>query len=248
MTDFTIATTHQHQSPHINHNGKGPKRLSGEDNVVILFSLLGLIGSVLLFFLKCPSVMISIFLSAGITALVYRFLGGIRGVKFGIGALKLSGTLGALVGIAWWVDGRLDEAKRFHLPSDDVLVGEWEWDVVGPSASWDGHLDFNKRGSQLVFSGKEYSLEKVGQDARNVPLLDITNGTANIGEGNSLSLESDVQELSGYRRKFHWKSTAPFSLTPAFRGELRPQKPDDPNLESQPWGMLIYKKAEKRAD
>jgi hypothetical protein len=26
-------------------------------------------------------------------------------------------------------------------------------------------------------------------------------------------------------------------------GRLRPQKSDDPNLEAEPWGMMIYKKA-----
>jgi len=221
---------------------KAAGQLSGEDKVVICFSLLGLIGSVVLYFLKLPSIMISIFLSAGITALVYRFLGGIQGASFAIGALKLGGTIAALIGIAFSVDHTLEfEARSFHLVSDDVMLGEWQWEAVGPSVSWDGNLVFTKEHGQLRFSGKEYNVEKTSEGTRRTLLLELTNGVANLNTGNGLTLESDVSEYQ-YNRQFHWKEVAPFTLVPAFRGQLRPQKKDDPNLESQPWGMMIYKK------
>jgi hypothetical protein len=259
MTDQDNHAALQGHQPH-RHEKKPVKQLSGEDKVVICFSLLGLIGSVALYFLKVPSVMISIFLSAGITALVYRFLGGIQNATFAVGALKLGGTIAALIGIAFWVDDRLDsnreyldsqrnewEAHRFHLVSDDVMVGEWEWEVIGPSSSWDGHLDFVKAGSQLTFSGKEYNVEKVPEGTKRTLILEMTNGKAALINGASLTLESEVQDRQ-YGRKFHWKSVAPFPLIPTFRGQLRPEKPDDPNLESSPWGMMIYKKAAKPGD
>lgn len=234
----------QQHAPQGNHDETAGKQLSGEDYVVICFSLLGLVGSVFLYFLRMPSVMISVFLSAGIAALVYRFLGGIQGATFTVGALKLTGTIAALIGVAFWIDSTKQLTPQFHLVSDDVMVGEWEWDSVGPSTAWDGHLNFVKVNGLLTFSGKEYSVEKVPGGTRRTLLLEMTNGKAALSKGTGLTLESDVKEYQ-YGRKFHWKSIAPFSLTPAFLGALRPEMPDDPNLESEPWGMLIYKKAEK---
>jgi len=221
-----------------------PGQLSGEDKVVICFSLLGLIGSVILYRLGFPPVMVSIFLSAGITALVYRFLGGIQGASFGVGALKLSGTIAALVGIAYWVNSTNQLQPNFHLVSNDVLVGPWEWDVVLPSSSWDGHLDFTTENGQLTFKGNEYSFENGPNQPEHKLLYEITNGKATITNGNSLTLESDVFDHK-YTRSWHWRSIGRLVLIPAFVGELRPErsKPPDPNLEAQPWGMLIYKKA-----
>jgi hypothetical protein len=220
------------------------KQLSGEDRVVICFSLLGLLGSVAFYFLRMPSIIISIFLSAGITALVYRFLGGIKDASFGIGALKLGGTIAVLIGVAYWIDSTKQLNPEFHLLSPDTMVGEWQWDAAGPDAGWSGHLDFAKEKDHLTFTGDEYILEKAPQGSKNVPLLRLTNGKATLIKGSALTLESDVEEFQ-YGRKFHWKSVAPLAITPAFRGELRPQKTDDPNLESTPWGMLIYKKADR---
>ena len=220
------------------------KRLSGEDKAVICFSLLGLLGSVVFYLLKMPSIMISIFLSAGITALVYRFLGGIKEASFGIGALKIGGTIAALVGVAFWIDSTKQLNPEFHLLSEDTMVGEWQWDVAGPNAGWTGHLDFVKVKDQLTFTGEEYVMEKGAEGARNTPLLRLTNGKATLIKGSALQLESDVDDFQ-YGRKFHWRSVAPLAITPAFRGELRPQKSDDPNLESTPWGMLIYKRTDR---
>jgi hypothetical protein len=209
-----------------------------------------------------PPVVVSIFLSAGITALVYRFLGGIQGATVSVGALKLGGTIAALVGIAFWVNGRLESNRAYldsqrdagkklglHLVSDDPMIGEWQWEAIGPSSSWDGYLDFARADGQLTFSGKEYSVEKTPQGAKRTLIFEMTNGKAALINGGGLTLESNVQEQLNpqehvYGREFHWKSVAPLALVPAFRGQLRPEKPDDPNLESMPWGIMIYKKAE----
>jgi hypothetical protein len=235
-------------------HAEGAQPLSGEDKVVICFALLGLIGSVVLHRLNLPSVIISVFLSAGITALVYRFLGGIQGASFRVGALKLGGAIAALVGVAFWIDGRMDahekyldaqrkesEAQQFHLVSDDVMVGTWEWDVIGASTSWNGHLDFVKSLDGLGFSGREYVWKKLpnNQDLHTLR-LEMNNGVATITNRNSLTLESDVTDYA-INQKYHWKSVAPFTLVPAFTGQLQPINPAYPNTEGKPWGMLITK-------
>jgi hypothetical protein len=242
---MTDAHDSAQQQPDTNSSDQPRKELSGEDKLVILFSLLGLLGCVALYFLRLPSIIVSVFLSLGITSWVYKFLGGISSsTTFNIGPVKLGGTLAALAGVAFWVNStnQLDPQKKFHLVSDDVLIGEWQWDVVGPGSSWDGQLTFAKSNGKIVFSGKEYKWEKTPEGANHALLLEMTNGTASLINGSELTLESDVVDYQ-YGRKFHWKEVEPFGIVPAFRGRLRPQKPDDPNLEANPWGMMIYKKA-----
>jgi hypothetical protein len=240
------ASAQQQQPPSANSSEQPRKELSGEDKLVMLFSLLGLLGCVALYFLRVPSIIVSVFLSLAITSWVYKFLGGISSsTTFDIGSLKLGGSLAALVGVAFWINStnQLDPQRRFHLVSEDALIGEWQWDVVGPSSSWDGQLTFVKANGKLTFSGKEYKWEKTAQGDKRTLFLEMTNGTASLINGTELTLESDVMDYQ-YGRKFHWKEVEPFTIKPAFLGRLRPQKTDDPNLEANPWGMMIYKKAE----
>ena len=185
--------------------------------------------------------MVSVFLSAGITALVYRFLGGIRNASFAVGALKLGGTIAALIGIAFWIDSTKELNPRFHLVSTDMILGDWEWDYAGPGMGWNGHIEFEKKNGQLTFIGKEYNVVKAPEGKHNVLLHEMTNGKAELIGGTYLSLESDVKDHQ-YSRNFHWKSVEPLTITPAFLGRLRPTGPSDQNLESEPYGMLIYKK------
>jgi hypothetical protein len=222
----------------------GKKPTTFEDRVVVCFSLLALVGSAALYWLKMPSIMISIFLSAGITAVVYRFLGGIERTEIFLGTVKLTGTIAAMVALAVWIDGtkQLDPEFRFHLVSEDVIVGKWNWKAVFPGAGWDGDLEFKKTNGQLTFDGKEYLLEKGPSTAENHKLsLEMTNGKASFSSDRTkLYLESDVRDLE-FNRKFHWKSVEPLVLIPAFSGLLTPERPDDPNLESKPYGILITK-------
>lgn len=220
------------------------KQLTSEDKVVIFFSLLGLIGSVFLYHFKFPSLMVSIFLSAGITALVYRFLGGIQGAKFVIGTLTLGGAIAALIGLAYWMDSTKQLAPRqeFRVTSNDVMVGSWDWKSVGPSSGWDGHLVFTQSGGQLSFTGDVLSLVAVpGKDPITEKVLEMTNGKAILSEdGTSLWLDSDVHEFQ-YGRRFRWKSEVPLVIIPAFWGQLRPYETDDLGLKYKPWGILITK-------
>jgi len=189
--------------------------------------------------------MVAVLLSAGITALVYRFLGGIGNATFTLGHfLKLGGTIAALVGIAYWADATNQLQPDFHLVSNDIMIGTWEWDYAGPNSSWAGNLYFTRDHGKLTFKGSEYNVEKVIGGEKRTLLYEMANGQATITNGNLLALESDVTDHQ-YNRKFHWKSVGRFVLIPAFVGELQPEKsdPKDPNLESKPYGMVIYKKA-----
>jgi len=75
---------------------------SMDDIVVALFALLGIGGAVFLplRFSGFSPTITSFLLATGLAALTYRYLGGIQGASFSVGALKLSGALAALVGIA----------------------------------------------------------------------------------------------------------------------------------------------------
>jgi hypothetical protein len=112
-----------------------------DDIVVAAFSILGFGGAVFLpvryGFDRIPPIQVSFLLATGLAALTYRYLGGIEGASFAIGALKLGGTLAALVGIAliindklvqqiprdqvWYLDGRVVNEKKDAI---DKLVDE----------------------------------------------------------------------------------------------------------------------------
>ncbi len=84
-------------------------KLTSEDIVIIVVCTLGLIGGVILFYLNSPPIIISLFLATGLSALVYRFLGGIEYAVFGIGALKLAGVGAFLIGSAFWINSYLEK-------------------------------------------------------------------------------------------------------------------------------------------
>ena len=224
------------------------KRLSGEDKVAVLVVLFGLGGGALLYRLAMPSIMTSLFLSAGISSLVYRFLGGIKGAEFSMGPMKLGGTIAALIGVAWWLDSTrgLDPQYKFHLISAEAIVGSWDWKSVDADTGLDGTLDFVKSNGKLTFTGMEYRLEHGPQGGiNNVPFFQMTNGVASLSpDGTSLSMESDVKEFQ-YGRTFHWKTEEPLVLVPAFGGLLWPKRPRDYNLESRPWGILITRNSSR---
>jgi hypothetical protein len=90
-----------------------PKRQWYLDEIVVAaFAFLGVGGAVFLplryGFGSVPPIVVSMLLATGLAALTYRYLGGITpGTSFKIGTLKLGGTLAALVGIAWFINGQM---------------------------------------------------------------------------------------------------------------------------------------------
>lgn len=219
-----MATTPQGNSP-----GRLPK-LSANDVVVIVFACIGLGGGVLLaLYTNAPPIITSFLFSTGITALIYRFLGGIQGTSYAVGALKLGGTAACLVGIALLINPYLESELKFRLIKDDVMAGNWHW--VYAKGGWDGQLVFVKgKNGDWTFTGQETKWS----DDNGKPLFEVKNGTAKVIGENSLQLKFDAEDHI-YNRTIHFESAAPLKLLPAFRGELREENKTDP------WGMMIYK-------
>ena len=84
------------------------KSLSGEDIVIIVMAAIGFLGSAVLYLLHIPSILIAVFLSTGLAMLVFRFLGGIKDSVFNIGAVKLSGSLAALIACTFFINQQLE--------------------------------------------------------------------------------------------------------------------------------------------
>jgi len=97
---------------------------AADDVFVALFALLGLAGGVFLplAFQNIPPITVSFLLATGLAALAYRFLGGIQGGPVVIGALKLGGALGALVGIAFLINTTMVSQVRLPPPPYQVWV------------------------------------------------------------------------------------------------------------------------------
>ncbi len=102
-----------------NHNFKKIRDVfSNEDLVVIAVIAAGFLGSAFIFIFKLsiPPIVTSILLGTAVSALVYRFLGGIHvDTRFAIGALKLSGTMAALIGCAYFINGELEKQIQHNM-------------------------------------------------------------------------------------------------------------------------------------
>ena len=206
-------------------------QMTADDLVVIIFAVLGFGGTIVFVqWGSVPPIVVSFLLATGVAAFVYRFLGGIQGASFTLGALKLGGTLAALAGIAFTVNPVLVNQMHFRLTREDDMVGEWRW--VYAREGWEGHLSFKKDATgKLTFVGEESKWE----NGKRASLLELSNGVAHLVDRNELELSADVRDLQ-YGTTYHWVQTAPFVLVPAFRGEVRREKDD-----GYRWGMMFYK-------
>lgn len=98
-----------------------------EDVIIILACAVGLIGGVILFFLEVSPIIITWFIAFGSASLVYRFLGGIpKDSSFTNKTLKIGGTLGAMISVAFFMNPILE---RQMAPTIDELfnppVNNW---------------------------------------------------------------------------------------------------------------------------
>jgi hypothetical protein len=205
-------------------------RLTIDDFIVILFCLIGFFGTVVLYLYKFPPIIIAFFLATGVAAFVYRFLGGITGASLAVGALKLTGTLAALVGLALLINSKLEKSMGFRPLEEADMVGEWRW-VYG-RGGWTGTLNFVNDQGKLRFDG----LEQECTNNKCEDLYALTNGTAHVSQGN-LDLEADVQDKK-YNDNFHLKNAVPFQPIWGFRGNLRRNGDTNPG---HVWGMMLYK-------
>ena len=209
-----------------------PPSSPGDRKVIIWVVAVGFIGSVILYFLRTPAILVSVFLASGVASLVYHFLGGIdpNATRFSIGTFRIVGSLAALVGVALVVNHHLTIQQIYRLNENDI-VGQWKW-VYGRGA-WEGFLNFKKDASgKLIFDGR------VDQylDASCNPRLALTNGKASLVDGHGLTLEADVTDCRYPQNPFHLNTNAPIEMVPAFRGQLLPDGKANGNF-----GIMMYK-------
>ena len=104
-------------------SGRG---LCPEDVVIIVVVGIGFVGSVIIYGLDLPPIMVAIFLATGVASLVYRFLGGIQSATFNIGPVKLAGTIAALISCAWFINTQLEQQTKCNLNTDSTPnVNSW---------------------------------------------------------------------------------------------------------------------------
>jgi hypothetical protein len=204
--------------------------------VVAAFAFLGVGGAVFLpIRFHVPPIVISFLMATGVAALAYRYLGGIPGASIAIGALKLSGALAALVGIALLINSYLPGQIQFQLITDDDIVGPWKWVYAKGTAS--GHIYILKdHNGNLVVDGEQ---DKYLTEDSHVPLYTLKNGKAKLLNRNSLILEADVEDHVN-KAHIHWKADAPLVLLPAFRGTMRATR-EDGSVITDTWGIMFYK-------
>ncbi|WP_096085058.1 hypothetical protein [Agaribacterium haliotis] len=132
------------------------ERLTAEDIVIIVAIVLTLLMTPLLtalWFLEKPILIpppvISVFLGIAVSALLYRFLGGIDKASFTLGALKVTGSAAILIGLSWWLNGELEKYlpqpspayPKFNL-SSDVNPNAESWYAVDTDTGRPVHLEF----------------------------------------------------------------------------------------------------------
>jgi hypothetical protein len=101
-----------------------------DEIVVAAFAFLGIAGGVFLpLNYPVPPITASFLLATGLAALAYRYLGGIQGASMTVGALKLGGSLAALVGIALLINQTL--AKQAPKPIEVYEVSGQVMDEAG---------------------------------------------------------------------------------------------------------------------
>jgi hypothetical protein len=209
-----------------------------DEIVVAAFAFLGFGGAVFLpLRFNIPQIVTSFLLATGLAALAYRYLGGIPSTSLAVGAVKIGGSLAALVGIAILINSHLVSQVQFRLIGDDDIIGPWKW-VYGRGAA-SGHIYLSRDGKgDLVFSGSQ---EKYTTENETKPLYALTNGKAKLINRNALVMEADVEDHFN-NTHFHWKSDSPIPLVPAFRGTMRATR-DDGSEISNTWGVAFYKQS-----
>ena len=115
--------------------------LNADDVVIVIAIVITLLLSPLLAALwfidnpiLIPPPIISIFLGIAVSALLYRFLGGVHNASFTVGALKVTGTAAILIGVAYWSNSQLEKYMPEHVPEYPAF--DFENDVSPDSSAW----------------------------------------------------------------------------------------------------------------
>jgi hypothetical protein len=157
-----------------------------DEIVVAAFAFLGFGGAVFLpLRYNLPPIVVSFLLATGLAALTYRYLGGIEGTSFAIGALKLTGTLAALVGIAmlinsqlvsqttvqvWYLSGRVVNEKKNTVDK----LEDADFTVFPANAHaeqlGDFHVEFIRHTTELADNRSYLSVKHPGFGEVTIPL------------------------------------------------------------------------------
>lgn len=164
-----------------------PENPTFENKVILTTILTGFIGGVLIYFLKLPAIVVSIFLATGIAALVYRFLGGTAGASMVMGTLKLSGSIAVLLGSAYFINGELvkqtkssDDQERSGPTTVSFDPHRSNWVAVDKATGLPLQVKINETGNELplasktVFKDNRLQVKKNGNRLLIVPESDST--------------------------------------------------------------------------
>jgi len=213
------------------------RKWTPDDTVALVFAFIGFVGGVLLLlYYKAPPIVVSFFLATGVAALVYKFLGGIQGASFAVGALKLGGTMAAIVGIALTVNYVLASQVTFRLTNEDDLLGQWKWSY--PEGASAGVISIQKDAKgKLVFTGWQNKYLTENQFQR---LYTLSNGRLTLTNRNSVMFSVDVLDHLHGDSHIHWDTVSPIVLRPAFVGEMHATGDHGEEISSV-WGIMLYK-------
>ena len=171
-------------------NQNSQLKFTAEDIVIIVAIVLTLLLAPLLTFLwfiedpiLIPPPVIAIFLGIAVSALLYRFLGGVNNASFTIGALKVTGAAAILIGVAWWSNNELKKSLPQIAPAyppfditKDVIPNYKNWYAVN------------------IETGKPVTLEFPGHKQRQeVPAIGLLNA---IRINQKLELKVDDETIS----------------------------------------------------
>jgi hypothetical protein len=114
--------------------------------IATTFAVVGILGSILLNFAGLGStVQASVLLALGVTSFVYYFLGGIdENTSFKIGALRVGGSLGALIGLTWFIQFYNAKISPYVFKTEGMYA--WQY----PQGGWDGTVEITSDHKAIV--------------------------------------------------------------------------------------------------
>lgn len=229
----------------------GSKKLSAEDWVVISIVAFGFLGSVALLVYKVFPIVVAFFLATGVAAAVYRFLGGIRGATFVVGALKVSGTIAALIFLADFINSKLEKYVPPPTPPpqlisknplseftvSEILTGgdrtfTWQW----AGENWIGQFEFEKTDQQEI-PISDFFVEQVVKEPgglRKTPVMKLSGAARIVVKDKHLELEIEVDK-GGSKQKLVSRN---LQMVPAFCGKVRYGQQGTGNLTLVKCGVL----------
>lgn len=82
-----------------------PKKL--EDRVLIALIVTGIAGGIVFYFIDGAKFLSAVFLSIALSAIVYKYLGGITETNFKIGLFKVTGSAAFMIGCIWFLNTQI---------------------------------------------------------------------------------------------------------------------------------------------